>query len=229
MSGRLRVVVIDAEGDAGDRVIAAALALLGPGRGGEVEAVAQAAVPPAVSLPAPEPQPRRKPRQPRQARKVRRAKANGAAKSRRGSPPPLRGRSSVPDEIRDAREGGNPAQRSRPSSTGDGGRGRTEQAETHAGITVDPTPGAESIRFLRGEVISLTARQAALALLLARAAPAPVDYAFLIRKLGIGGEYAQTQLCSLASQLRVPAAAVDLAVTTTRGVGIALAPADVKE
>lgn len=97
---------------------------------------------------------------------------------------------------------------------------------THNGVTVDTTPGAERLVF-RGRETELGRQPAALAVLLSRAMPAPVDRDFLIRNLAIGGADVskQQRLSMVTGDLRAAAATIGLAVTSTYGVGIALAPA----
>lgn len=93
------------------------------------------------------------------------------------------------------------------------------------GITVDPTAGDESISF-RGRKTDLTGEMAKLAAALARGTPEPIGRDFLIRELGLTGEFASQLLSQRAATLREACATIGLEIKTVRGIGILMAPVE---
>lgn len=193
MHGRLRVVIIDAEGETAAAAIDAAMQAFG--RADHVAALPQPAAV-AAALPAPDAPAERKPRAPAR-RTANRPKAKPAARAPK-------------------------AAKRAPAAAASPAPPRAADAEVNSdGVSVDTTPDAESISY-GGRTTELTAEQAELAALLARAMPTPVAREFLIKKLGLTSAFAEQTLSTRASRLREAVATIGLEVKTVRGVGIAL-------
>ncbi|HEY4775826.1 MAG TPA: hypothetical protein VIH40_13525 [Xanthobacteraceae bacterium] len=91
------------------------------------------------------------------------------------------------------------------------------------GLTIDRTLEAESVSFA-GHSMEVTAGQAHLALLLARAFGTPIDRGFLAEKLfpNQSQQSRETSLVAVSGKLKAALAGIRLDVHTVRGVGIVL-------
>lgn len=96
-------------------------------------------------------------------------------------------------------------------------------SDTINGVTIDPTPDAESVTF-NGKTMEVTAKQARLVALLARPRPAPVALSFLVNALWDGKPPATAgeSVKQIAADLQKALSPIGLDLRLVKGVGYQL-------